>query len=214
MAKKYHIGRQELTVVDNVFFSINAGEFVAITGHSGSGKSTILQMMSGLEPPNAGNIIIDGQDITKLSSKALSAVRHKTIGIIFQNFYLEPDLTLRQNIELPAMFSNMPKNERKKRTAQLTDATELGGHLNHRPSELSGGQIQRTAILRAIYNKPKIIVADEPTNNLDRANTLNVLNILKELQASTGATIVIATHDDKILPHADRIIEIHEGTVR
>ncbi|MFV0485419.1 MAG: ABC transporter ATP-binding protein [Candidatus Saccharimonadales bacterium] len=213
VTRKYVLGKKEIKAVNDVSFSIKQGQFVVIAGHSGSGKSTILQMMSGLETPNSGSIMVSGNEISRMTNADLTKMRRNDIGIIFQNFYLEQELTLRQNIELPAMFANIRKDVRKKRTAELTQATELSEHLDHRPAELSGGQIQRAAILRAIYNNPKIIVADEPTSNLDNQNANNVLKILKRLQDESGATIVIATHDNKVLPFADRVIEMKNGAI-
>lgn len=213
MTRRYIVKKKAVIAVNNVSFTIEQGMFTVITGHSGSGKSTVLQMMSGLELPNEGSIVVSGNEITQMSSESLAQMRRSDIGIIFQNFYLEQELTLQQNIELPAMFANMPRSLRKNRTVELTRATDLSEHLNHRPAELSGGQIQRAAILRAIYNNPKIIIADEPTSNLDNENALHVLQILKKLQSESGVTLIIATHDGKILPFADNVIEMKDGAI-
>lgn len=213
MTRRYIVKKKAVIAVNNVSFTIEQGMFTVITGHSGSGKSTVLQMMSGLELPNEGSIVVSGNEITQMSSESLAQMRRSDIGIIFQNFYLEQELTLQQNIELPAMFANMPRSLRKNRTVELTRATDLSEHLNHRPAELSGGQIQRAAILRAIYNNPKIIIADEPTSNLDNENALHVLQILKKLQSESGVTLVIATHDGKILSFADNVIEMKDGAI-
>jgi ABC-type lipoprotein export system ATPase subunit len=213
VVKKYTLKKRDILAVNNASFSIDSGSFVAIIGASGSGKSTILQMISGIEQPTSGSIIVDGNDISSLNNAKLASLRRKQIGIVFQNFYLEPNLTLRQNIELPAMFDKTSKTIRNKRTEELTQATDLYNRLAHRPNELSGGQIQRTAILRAIYNHPKIILADEPTSNIDHENATIVLNMLNKLRLNIGTTIIIATHDINVLSYADKVIRINEGYV-
>lgn len=211
VTKRYKINKQDVIAVDNISFTIRKGSFVAITGASGSGKSTILQLLSGIEPVSSGDIFINGKNITQLNNTQLATLRRDKIGIVFQNFYLEPNLSLRRNIELPAMFAKVPKSARPKRTEQLTSATDLSRQLDHRPAELSGGQVQRAAILRAIYNNPQIILADEPTSNIDQENAAIVLDILNDLKNNIGATIIVATHDERTLPYADKIIRIKEG---
>lgn len=213
VTKQYRIKRRVVDAVRGVSFVVEDAVFAAIMGVSGSGKSTILQLISGIEPPTGGKIVIDEQDITKLSNRQLAAFRREKIGIIFQQFYLEPTLTLKQNMELPAMFFNMTVEARRQRTVELAEFMGLREHLDHLPSELSGGQIQRVAIARAIYNNPAILIADEPTSNLDVENLANVVGLFKQVQQAYGTTIIIATHDQNVVRFATQTVRLREGSV-
>ncbi len=214
VSKTYRIKRKTIPALTNVSFTIEKGSFTILSGPSGSGKSTILQILSGIEPADSGRIIIDNYETTKFSNKSLSAFRRKKIGIIFQQFYLEPTLTLRHNMELPAIFFNIGKHEREQRTAELSQKMGLSDHLSHLPSQLSGGQIQRAAIARAIYAKPEILIADEPTSNLDQDNMSAATALFQQIQQTYGTTIIIATHDTRITQFADQIIELKNGEVQ
>ena len=211
--KEYKLGKQRISVIDDVNLNILEGEFVAIVGASGGGKSTLLHLLGGLDKPNQGRVIIDGQDINKLSDSRLSKFRNQAIGFIFQSFYLQPFLTLRQNIEVASMPARINKKERRQKIDDLAKQVDLYDRLKHRPRELSGGQIQRAAIIRALLNNPKIILADEPTGNLDSKNSQDVISLFKDICSQYKTTVVIATHDQEIASQADRIITIKDGKI-
>lgn len=211
--KEYKLGKQRISVIDDVNLNILEGEFVAIVGASGSGKSTLLHLLGGLDKPSQGKVIIDGQDINKLSDSRLSKFRNQAIGFIFQSFYLQPFLTLRQNIEVASMPARINKKERWQKIDDLAKQVDLYDRLKHRPRELSGGQIQRAAIIRALLNNPKIILADEPTGNLDSKNSQDVISLFKDICSQYKTTVVIATHDQEIASQADRIITIKDGKI-
>jgi len=211
--KEYKLGKQRISVIDDVNLNILEGEFVAIVGASGSGKSTLLYLLGGLDKPSQGRVIIDGQDINELSDSRLSKFRNQVIGFIFQSFYLQPFLTLRQNIEVASMSARINKKERQQKIDDLAKQVDLYDRLKHRPRELSGGQIQRAAIIRALLNNPKIILADEPTGNLDSKNSQDVISLFKNICSQYKTTVIIATHDQEIANQADRIITIKDGKI-
>lgn len=211
--KEYKLGKQRISVIDDVNLNILEGEFVAIVGASGSGKSTLLHLLGGLDKPSQGKVIIDNQDINKLSDSRLSKFRNQVIGFIFQSFYLQPFLTLRQNIEVASMPARINKKDRRQKIDDLARQVDLYDRLKHRPRELSGGQIQRAAIIRALLNNPKIILADEPTGNLDSKNGQDVIRLFKDICSQYKTTVVIATHDQEIASQADRIITIKDGKI-
>lgn len=213
LCKHYKRGKQVLTVLDDVSLSIHQGEFIAITGASGSGKSTLLQLLGGLDKPTSGDVLIDGTSLKKLSDGKLSAFRRKTVGFVFQFFYLQPFLRLRQNLEVPGMFERTKRAERARRVAELADKVGLVDRLNHLPRELSGGQMQRAAIARALLNSPKILLADEPTGNLDSQNGLQIIELFETIRRDLGTTIVIVTHDPSIAARADRVITVADGRI-
>ena len=211
--KEYKLGKQRISVIDDVNLNILEGEFVAIVGASGSGKSTLLHLLGGLDKPSQGKVIIDNQDINKLSDSRLSKFRNQVIGFIFQSFYLQPFLTLRQNIEVASMPARINKKDRRQKIDDLAKQVDLYDRLKHRPRELSGGQIQRAAIIRALLNNPKIILADEPTGNLDSKNSQDVISLFKDICSQYKTTVVIATHDQEIASQADRIFTIKDGKI-
>lgn len=213
LTKHYKVGRQRVNAVNDVSLSIYTGEFVAIVGASGSGKSTLLQMIGGLDKPTSGTITINSKQLNKMSDRKLSQFRNQTIGFVFQFFYLQPFLNLKRNIEIAAMPNRMKRHKRDARIARLASAVGLSERLKHLPRELSGGQIQRAAIARALINQPKIILADEPTGNLDSQNSHEVIALFRRLQREAGVTIVIATHDQEIAATADRIITVKDGVL-
>lgn len=213
LTKSYRLGRQHITAVRDISLKIYRGEIVALTGTSGSGKSTLLHLLGGLDKPSSGAIEINGKNINKMSDRALSKFRNQTIGFVFQSFYLQPFLTLRRNIEVAAMPRRTRRAERIARTDELARRVGLYDRLNHRPRELSGGQIQRAAIARALLNQPQIILADEPTGNLDSQNSQEIINLFKQIRDDYGTTIIIATHDHEIASQADRIITLKDGAL-
>lgn len=213
LEKSYKIGRQKVNAINNVSLDIHKGEFVAITGASGSGKSTLLQLIGGLDKPTSGSIEINGSKLGTMSDRKLSKFRNQTIGFVFQFFYLQPFLNLKRNIEVASMPSRMKNVERNKRIEQLAAQVGLSERLKHLPRELSGGQIQRVAIARALLNNPSIILADEPTGNLDSQNGKSIIDLFQTIRSQTGATVVVATHDQDIAEQADRIIHIQDGAI-
>lgn len=213
LTKVYKNGREKLTAVDKASFEIWQGEFIALTGASGSGKSTLLHMLGGLDKPTSGSIVINKENIAKLSDRKLSNFRNRTIGFVFQFFYMQPFLTLAQNIAVPSMIYKMSSKDRKKRVAELAEAVGLSDRLKHLPKELSGGQMQRAAIARALFNSPKIILADEPTGNLDSKNSQVVIELFKEIREKFGTTIIVVTHDREIANQADREITMKDGVI-
>ena len=213
LVKEYKVGRQKIHALNGVSLDIYAGELVAIVGASGGGKSTLLQLIGGLDKPTSGSVAIDGIELHKMSDRKLSKFRNQTIGFIFQSFYLQPFLTLRRNIEVAAMPNRMKRSERNKRIEALASQVGLSERLTHRPRELSGGQIQRAAIARALVNRPKIILADEPTGNLDSQNSQDIIALFQKIRQELGTTIIIATHDQEIAAQADRIITVKDGGI-
>lgn len=213
LVKKYKLGGQTIAAIDGISITIREGEFVALVGASGSGKSTLLHLLGGLDRSSSGRILVRGKNIAELSDRKLSMFRNQTIGFIFQSFYLQPFLTLRRNIEVAMMPSRMKRSERKQRIDTLTKQVGLFDRLNHRPRELSGGQIQRAAILRALVNHPRVILADEPTGNLDSKNSEDIISLFQTIREEYGTTIIIATHNHDIAKRADRIISLKDGVI-
>lgn len=209
--KKYKVGKQIIRAIDDVSVDIHEGEFVALVGPSGSGKSTLLHLLGGLDKPTSGEIVVGGKNVSSMNDRQLSKFRNQTIGFVFQSFYLQPFLTLRRNIEVASMPQRMGRAERKLRIESLARQVGLYDRLSHRPHELSGGQIQRAAIARALLNRPAIILADEPTGNLDSANSRDIISLFQQIRGQYHTTIVIATHDNEIAAQADRVIALKDG---
>lgn len=209
--KKYKVGKQIIRAIDDVSVDIHEGEFVALVGPSGSGKSTLLHLLGGLDKPTSGEIVVGGKNVSSMNDRQLSKFRNQTIGFVFQSFYLQPFLTLRRNIEVASMPQRMGRAERKLRIESLARQVGLYDRLSHRPHELSGGQIQRAAIARALLNRPAIILADEPTGNLDSANSRDIISLFQQIREQYHATIIIATHNNEIAAQADRVIALKDG---
>ena len=209
LVKKYK--KQTVSNLQNL--KIPKGKFIAIIGESGSGKSTLLNLLSGLDKPTSGKVFVDGQDLSKLGDRKLSKFRSKKIGFIFQFFYLQPYLTVLQNIEAAAFLSKVSKTVRRKQAETLTKIVGLSDKSKSYPRELSGGQIQRVAIARSLINSPDILFADEPTGNLDSENSLQVISLLRNIQQETNMTLIIVTHDEKIASQADSVIRLNDGEI-
>jgi putative ABC transport system ATP-binding protein len=210
ITKTYHLGGETLNALDSVSFNVQAGEFVAITGPSGSGKSTLANIIGGLDRPTSGTVVVDGNDLSHVNDRKLSEYRNKHVGFVFQSFNLQGTQTALENVALPLVFARMKAKERKARASECLRAVGLSDRLKHRPNQLSGGQRQRVAIARALAVKPNIIIADEPTGNLDSARGEEIMKLLHELNKQ-GMTLLVITHDMTIARQADRIIQIHDG---
>jgi putative ABC transport system ATP-binding protein len=210
--KTFKAGDMVVNAVDGISFTIKEGQFASIVGRSGSGKSTMLGLLGALDKPTAGEILVDKQDITKLHDKALIQYRCKTIGFVFQNYNLVPNLTALENVMLPMEFAGTAKAERKARASELLNQVGLDGDKQLRkPTRLSGGEQQRVAIARALANKPKLILADEPTGNLDSETGTMVFDLLHNLAKSENTTIVVVTHDDEIAGKTDKTFRLSDG---
>lgn len=213
VSKHYKVGRQRVEAVKNVSLNIREGEFIALTGPSGSGKSTLLQLIGGLDKPNNGRVVVNKQDISRLSDRKLSMFRGQTIGFVFQFFYLQPFLNLQTNLEVPGMFARTKHSQRQQKVQELAGKVGLAERLKHRPKELSGGQMQRAAIARALLNGPKIVLADEPTGNLDSVNGQAIIDLFEQIRKDYGTTIVVVTHDSSVAARADREISLKDGEI-
>ena len=214
LVKDYKLGKTVVNALRGVDVEIQRGEYVCVAGPSGAGKSTLLNMIGLLDGPTSGEIIFDDQKIHEMSGKQMHNFRKKRITFIFQSFNLIPVLNAYENIEFPLLIQRVDKAERKKRIEQLTEEVGIREYLPHRPDELSGGQRQRVAIARALVTNPEVVLADEPTANLDSVTGGTILSILKRLNKEEKTTFVIASHDDTIMNQADRIIHVVDGKVR
>lgn len=210
--KVYNPGENEVRALDGLSLEIGRGEFVAIVGHSGSGKSTLMNMLGCLDVPSAGKYLLNGQDVSKLTDNQLSDIRNKEIGFIFQGFNLVTNLDAVGNVELPLIYRGIGKQKRRRIAVEALKKVGLGPRMKHKPNELSGGQQQRVAVARAIAAQPPIILADEPTGNLDTKSSKEIMGILKGLHRG-GRTVIIITHDDDIAGQVNRIIRIMDGRI-
>ena len=212
MKKIYNPGENEVRAIDGIDLDIEKGDLVAIVGHSGSGKSTLMNMLGCLDTPTSGKYVLDGQDVASMTDNQLADVRNKEIGFIFQGFNLISNLDAVGNVELPLVYRGVSKNERKQLAMEALKSVGLEDRMKHKPNEMSGGQQQRVAVARAVAAKPPIILADEPTGNLDTKSTQEIMEILKELHRS-GRTVIIITHDEEIASQAHRVIRILDGRI-
>ena len=212
MKKIYNPGENEVRALDGIDLDIEKGDLVAIVGHSGSGKSTLMNMLGCLDTPTSGKYVLDGQDVASMTDNQLADVRNKEIVFIFQGFNLISNLDAVGNVELPLVYRGVSKNERKQLAMEALKSVGLEDRMKHKPNEMSGGQQQRVAVARAVAAKPPIILADEPTGNLDTKSTQEIMEILKELHRS-GRTVIIITHDEEIASQAHRVIRILDGRI-
>lgn len=213
LKKIYKLGKVDVVALDGVDLKIYRGEYISIMGPSGSGKTTLFNMIGGLDKPTEGTVYVDGVDISKLDSYELAWLRNRKIGYIFQTFNLIPTLTALENVMLPMIFAGVPREERFRKATELLETVGLGDRLHHRPMELSGGQQQRVAVARALANDPSIILADEPTGNLDLKTGRQIIDLLKELNLKRKVTVIAATHDLKMIDVSDRILWIRDGKI-
>lgn len=206
------LGRERIDILKGISFQIGNGEFVSIMGPSGSGKSTLLGIIAGLDNPTSGQVLIDGMDITRMSERQLAAVRNSKIGMVFQAYNLIPTLTAQENVEVP-LYVGKHQRSPSARAKELLELVGLSHRLRHRPNQLSGGEQQRVAIARALSTDPALVIADEPTGNLDAKNGENILKLIADLRNRTGKTFIIATHDAMVASHTDRTIHLVDGLI-
>jgi len=214
LKKHYRMGDTIVRALDGVSITVSEGEFVSLLGTSGSGKSTLLNLIGGLDRPTSGTLQIDGKDMAALSAEELSLHRRQSVGIIFQSFNLVPTMSALENVTLAMMFAGVPKGERERRATELLESMGLAGRLKHKPNQLSGGEQQRVAISRALANKPRLLLADEPTGNLDSRTSREIMDVLKDLHEREGKTVVLVTHDANLAArYARRTFTLMDGMV-
>ena len=212
LVRHYKLGRSVIPAVDGVSLAARRGEFIALLGASGSGKSTLLNLMAGLDRPDSGSIVVEGQDLGALSSEHLAQYRRHTVGMVFQSFNLVSNMTLYENVELPMLFAETPRSERKERVIQALSQVGLSGRMQHRPSEMSGGEQQRAALARALVNQPKVLLADEPTGNLDSRTGKEIMDLIAGLNSQLKMTVVMVTHERPLAErYAHRLIFLGDG---
>lgn len=213
VSKTYLVGTEKVHALQNVTLRVNEGEFLALAGPSGSGKTTLLNLLGCVESPSAGRIRMDDTVVTDVSPRRLTRLRAERLGYVFQTFNLLPVLTVAENIEYPLFLRRVGRRDRWRRVNEMAHRVGLGSFLDHKPSQLSGGQRQRVAIARALVGSPKVVLADEPTANLDTNTGEKILTLMKELNRETKATFIFSTHDPQIMAAADRVVRLHDGRI-
>jgi putative ABC transport system ATP-binding protein len=214
VSKDYMLGKTVVPAVRDVSLEVQEGEFLAVAGPSGSGKTTLLNLVGCVDTPTSGTVVVNGADTAKLAERALTDLRLHTIGFIFQSFNLVSVLSVFQNVEFPLLLQGvLSKAERRARVGDLLEAVGLSDHARHRPSELSGGQRQRVAIARALVTRPKLVLADEPTANLDSQTGATIIDLMREMNRRDGTTFVFSTHDPKVMSHANAVVRIADGRI-
>lgn len=212
LVRHYRLGQSTIRAVDDVSLSVKKGEFAALLGASGSGKSTLMNLIAGLDHPTSGAIFVEGRDLARLRSDELAQYRRHAVGMVFQSFNLVPTMTLSENVELPMRFAEVERRERDARVREALRQVGLSGRLEHRPSEMSGGEQQRGALARALVNRPKLLLADEPTGNLDSKTGTEILDLIRGLNRSLGMTVIMVTHERALAErYADRMIFLGDG---
>jgi len=212
LRKTYHIGTQQVHALDGLDLGIDVNEYVALMGPSGSGKSTLMNVLGCLDSPTAGSYHLNGQNVANLDEDALADIRNREIGFVFQTFNLLPRYSALENVALPLIYAGLSKRERLERAEEVLEMVGLGDRMVHKPNELSGGQRQRVAVARALVNRPSIILADEPTGNLDTATSMEIMNLFGEIQAA-GNTVILVTHEEDIAACAHRMVRLRDGKV-
>lgn len=212
IARQYTIGTETIHALKSVSLNIKKGEFVALMGPSGSGKSTLMNILGCLDTPNYGDYILNGINVSDMTDDELAEVRNKEIGFVFQTFNLLPKSTALENVALPLIYAGIKQSVREEKATQALNSVGLGNRVDHRPNELSGGQRQRVAVARALINNPSIILADEPTGNLDTKTSIEIMGLLEEIH-SKGNTIILVTHEEDIAQHAHRIVRMRDGLI-
>lgn len=212
VSKVYQVGTQEVRALNGLSLDISRNEYVALMGPSGSGKSTLMNLLGALDSPTSGQYWLNGQDVSRMRDDALAAVRNKEIGFVFQTFNLLPRYSALENVAMPMIYAQISKKERNERAAEVLDMVGLSDRMDHKPNELSGGQRQRVAVARALVNKPSIILADEPTGNLDTKTSYEIMALFDDIHKS-GNTVILVTHEEDISLHAHRIVRLRDGIV-
>ncbi len=212
LVKNYYLGKQIIPVLKGLQLRVEANEYVALMGPSGSGKSTLMNIIGCLDTPSSGTYLLQGLEVSSMDDEALAKVRNQEIGFVFQQFNLLPKLTAQENVALPLVYAGVNRDDRTKRALEVLEKVNLGDRAHHKPNELSGGQCQRVAIARALINDPKIILADEPTGNLDTTTSHEIMSIFESIHKA-GNTIVLVTHEEDIAAHAQRIVRLRDGIV-
>ena len=210
--KTYQVGQQQVHALRGLTLDIGQGEYTALMGPSGSGKSTLMNMLGCLDTPTTGRYNLAGEDVGTLDDDALADIRNRRIGFVFQTFNLMPRYTALENVALPMVYAGMGRNERMDRAKEVLEQVGLGNRMNHRPNELSGGQRQRVAVARALVNRPDLLLADEPTGNLDTKTSIEIMALFEEIHAA-GNTVIIVTHEEDIAAHARRVVRLRDGVV-
>lgn len=210
--RDFPLGNETVYVLKGIDLTINKGEYVALMGPSGSGKSTLMNILGCLDTPTSGEYILNGKDVSKMDDDELAGIRNKEIGFVFQTFNLLPRTTALDNVALPMVYAGHSKEERNKRATEVLNQVGLGDRMDHKPNQLSGGQRQRVAVARALVNHPSIILADEPTGNLDSKTSIEIMNLFNEIHAN-GNTVILVTHEEDIAEHAHRIIRLRDGVI-
>jgi putative ABC transport system ATP-binding protein len=212
VVRHYKLGRSLISAVDGVSLAAGRGEFIALLGASGSGKSTLLNLIAGLDRPDSGAIVVEGSDLATMTSEQLAQYRRHTVGMVFQSFNLVPTMTLYENVELPMRFAEVKRKERRARVTEALERVGLSDRMKHRPSEMSGGEQQRAALARALANRPKLLLADEPTGNLDSKTGTEIMDLIRELNRTLEMTVIMVTHERSLAErYANRLVFLGDG---
>lgn len=214
LTKIYRLGKREVHALNGISVQVKKGAFLIIKGRSGSGKSTLLNLIGCLDRPTDGKVFLDGREVSQLPERDLPIIRRKHIGFVFQHFHLLPALNALENVMLPLKYDRVPRSVARKRATELLEDVEMGQRLRHHPKELSGGEQQRVAIARALVNYPSVVLADEPTGDLDSKTALSIFELIKKLNKTIGQTFLVVSHDNSIVSYAERIIELQDGIVQ